>query len=71
MKVLFSCGNETLWWNIKPSPKGGGFLFVGIRKKERDGTVGILSGKGCMTFIMVGEIPDKNKEGTGGSPKGV
>ena len=59
MKVLFSCGNETLWWNIKPSPKGGGFLFVGIRKKERDGTVGILSGKRVYDTYYRGGNPDK------------
>jgi hypothetical protein len=53
MEGFFSYGNETLWWNIKPSPKGGGFLFVGIGNGTSL-TGEILSGKGVYdTFIML------------------
>jgi len=39
-----------------PSPKGGGFFVCGDTKKGRDGTGGILSGKGCMTLTMTKEL---------------
>jgi len=42
-----------------PSPKGGGFLFVGIRKKDGTGQVGFCLEKGCMTPTTMGENPDK------------
>jgi hypothetical protein len=47
----------------RPSPKGGGFLFVGIRKMNGMGQVEFCLEKGCMTLIMVRGIPDKINSG--------
>jgi len=51
--------NPNLSNQLKPSPKGGGFLFVGIRKKDGTERLGFCLEKGCMTLIVVGEIQTK------------
>jgi len=47
-----------IYW-LEPSPKGEGFLFVGIRKMNGMGLIEFYLEKGCMTLLLCYGNPDK------------